>query len=163
MATNSVYFIAVSVLVACLILPYLFSSTHSLRLDKKNLLACQAAFPYKASANAECLAGIDGNPPPGCEEDHSSFAQGTDFRTIAIGDIHGSYNGLLENLFYANVTVSKTKCEWKPQATPTIVVQLGDYVDRGPGALEAIKCMRSLQEQASQYNGEVVRIFGSKC
>lgn len=83
-------------------------------------------------------------------------------RVVSIGDIHGSYDGLLENLFHANITASKTKCEWKSQPHRTVLVQMGDYVDRGPGALEALRCVRDLQAKAMDFNAEVVRIVGSK-
>ena len=83
-------------------------------------------------------------------------------RIIAIGDIHGSYVGLLENLFDANITTSIDICHWRLQDTKTILVQTGDLVDRGPGAIEALDCLKSLQDTAEQYNGQVVRLFGSK-
>jgi len=58
---------------------------------------------------------------------------------IVIGDIHGSYDGLREVLFQANVTSSAdldTTCEWQEQPeTGTVVLQIGDMVDRGPGAV----------------------------
>ena len=83
-------------------------------------------------------------------------------RVIAIGDIHGSYVGLLEDLYDANITTSRDICVWRPQQTRTLLVQSGDLVDRGPGALESFKCLQNLQNTASEYNGEVVRILGSK-
>lgn len=82
-------------------------------------------------------------------------------RIIAIGDVHGSYDGLLEDLFAANITKSITSCEWKHQETPTVLVQMGDMVDRGAGALEALECLRLLQSTASHHNAEVVRLLGS--
>jgi 2',3'-cyclic-nucleotide 2'-phosphodiesterase (5'-nucleotidase family) len=85
-----------------------------------------------------------------------------DLRVIAIGDIHGSYNGLLENLFTSNITTSAASCQWKHQNFPTLLVQSGDIVDRGSGSLEALECLRSLQDSAAAYNAEVVRMFGSK-
>lgn len=84
------------------------------------------------------------------------------FRMIAIGDIHGSYDGLLEDLFDANITKSMNDCQWKDQALYTILVQNGDLVDRGPGALESLHCLQYLQETAPLHNAEVHRILGSK-
>ncbi len=84
-------------------------------------------------------------------------------RLIAVGDIHGSYNGLLEVLYHANITTSKTTCTWRQQEVKTTFVQVGDVVDRGDGSYEAFECLRSLQNEASKYNGEVIRLFGSKC
>ncbi len=83
-------------------------------------------------------------------------------RLIAIGDIHGSYTGLLEDLYDANITTSRDICMWQSQPIHTILVQSGDLVDRGPGALESLKCLQNLQNTAKDFNGEVVRILGSK-
>lgn len=83
-------------------------------------------------------------------------------RVIAIGDIHGAYEGLLEDLFYANITTSISSCSWRSQTTPTLVVQMGDMVDRGAGALESLECLRTLQSTASDFNAKVVRLLGSE-
>ncbi len=82
-------------------------------------------------------------------------------RVIAIGDIHGSYDGLLEDLFAANITSSLQSCQWKKQETTTLLVQMGDMVDRGAGALESLECLRHLQSTASDNNAQVVRLLGS--
>lgn len=83
-------------------------------------------------------------------------------RVIAIGDIHGSYDGLLTDLFAANITTAPTACEWKSQDVSTLLVQMGDMVDRGPGALESLECLRHLQATAADFNSKVVRLLGSK-
>ena len=44
----------------------------------------------------------------------------------------------------------------------TLLVQMGDIVDRGNGSTLAWRCIRHLQSSAAQYNGQVVRILGSK-
>lgn len=103
------------------------------------------------------------NSPPACRISKSRDITTTvDKRIIAIGDVHGSLDGLLEDLFHANVTTTAKTCEWKPQSQDgTLVVQVGDIVDRGPQALEAYQCIKHLQETASGYNGEVVRLLGN--
>jgi predicted MPP superfamily phosphohydrolase len=83
-------------------------------------------------------------------------------RLIAIGDIHGAYNGMLLNFYQSGITVSKSSCEWRNQSTPTVLVQTGDVVDRGPGVFEAFKCLRKLQSEAAFYNSKVVRLLGSE-
>lgn len=86
-------------------------------------------------------------------------------RVIAIGDIHGSYIGLLELLYYSNITISINECIWKPQVNidhkGTILIQVGDIVDRGPQALEALLCLQNLQKNAYLYNSKVIRLLGS--
>ena len=43
----------------------------------------------------------------------------------------------------------------------TLLVQMGDIVDRGNGSFEAWNCLRHLQSTASQYNAQVIRLIGS--
>lgn len=66
-------------------------------------------------------------------------------RIIAIGDVHGSHDGLMEVLYQAKLTASSSACKWRAHLESTIVVQMGDIVDRGPGATEAWKCLQDLQ------------------
>ena len=87
-------------------------------------------------------------------------------RLVAIGDIHGSYAGLLELLYQAQVTSSPESCLWREQGPNkedgVVLVQVGDLVDRGPDAWGAFDCLRTLQKEAEQYNSKVVRLVGSK-
>ncbi len=86
-------------------------------------------------------------------------------RYVIVGDVHGSDVGLKEVLFAANVTTSPVgDCVWREDTINinmdmdmdmdggngkgTIVIQVGDMVDRGPGALEAWKCLEDLDIQA---------------
>jgi len=85
---------------------------------------------------------------------------------VAIGDIHGSYAGLLELLYEAKITSSPETCTWREQGPNkedgVVLVQVGDLVDRGPDAWGAFDCLRTLQKEAEQYNSKVVRLVGSK-
>lgn len=83
-------------------------------------------------------------------------------RLVAIGDVHGSYSGLLDVLYGSSITISRERCEWKHQNKGTVLVQVGDLVDRGPNAWEAFQCLRFLQQTADSYNSKVVRLVGSK-
>jgi len=87
-------------------------------------------------------------------------------RLVAIGDIHGSYAGLLELLYQAKITSSPETCTWREQGPNkedgVVLVQVGDLVDRGPDAWGAFECLRTLQREAEQYNSKVVRLVGSK-
>lgn len=109
-------------------------------------LGCQMIAPKGDDAKKQCIA---------------TTVPVTDTRVIAIGDIHGEYAGLLEDLFYANITSDRHACTWRPQQVPTVLVQMGDMVDRGPGALETMVCLRSLQKEAPQHNAKVVRLIGN--
>ena len=96
-------------------------------------------------------------------------------RIVAIGDIHGDYDGLLEILFTANITESISSCIWRNQIgelndssvgsnkeeyTGTLVVQTGDVVDRGPNTLLCFGCLESLQKTAPR-GSKVVRLLGN--
>lgn len=87
-------------------------------------------------------------------------------RVVAVGDVHGSYVGLLEVLYQANITTAKDACEWRAQGSSAedgvVLVQMGDLTDRGPGALEVLECLRVLQKQAPNFNSKVIRLIGSK-
>lgn len=84
-------------------------------------------------------------------------------RIVALGDIHGAYDIMLEDLYDAKIIKSRTSCEWKQQEDDGVVlVQQGDIVDRGAKAWEALQCLRHLQKEAHKYNSKVVRLIGSK-
>ena len=83
-------------------------------------------------------------------------------RLIAIGDVHGAYNGLLLILFQANITLHPERCEWRQQSIPTTLIQTGDMVDRGPRAFDSCHCLRKLQLDAPHHNAKVIRLLGSK-
>lgn len=91
----------------------------------------------------------------------------SNFRIVAIGDIHGNYDTLLMDLFQSNITTAPSSCEWKSQRhsstnLSTILVQMGDVVDRKANAWSAWKCLKHLQNTAAQFNSRVVRLIGSK-
>ena len=44
----------------------------------------------------------------------------SDKRVIAIGDVHGSLEGLLEDLSHANIT-KEGVCEWRPQSDSVLL------------------------------------------
>ena len=117
----------------------------------------------------ESSKGKDQFTPPACKirESAEKRRQAGDtvlleyHKIIAIGDVHGSYSGLLEVMYEAGLVISPENCDWKPQGQPTLFVQMGDLVDRGPQAYEATLCLKKLQEEAGQFNAKVIRLFGN--
>ena len=79
-------------------------------------------------------------------------------RIVVVGDIHGAFSGLKEVLYNAGVVsvASGDTCVWKNQPSRTLVVQMGDVVDRGPKTYEAFNCLEKLQESAPS-GSQVVR------
>ena len=84
-------------------------------------------------------------------------------RIVAIGDVHGNYEVMLQVLLKAGIINSDSNCEWSKNvtiATPVELIQVGDIVDRGPAAPQAWRCLRHLQETAP-VGSSVVRLVGN--
>jgi Calcineurin-like phosphoesterase len=85
-------------------------------------------------------------------------------RVIVVGDIHGAADGLLEVLHTTNITASADSCEWRKDkssdADGTLLVQMGDVVDRGPNTMKAYLCLEHLQRTAPN-GSRVVRLLGN--
>jgi len=81
---------------------------------------------------------------------------------IVIGDVHGEYDGLLENLYAANITKDRNVCEWNNVTRNNLFIQIGDVVDRGLRSHDSYFCLKHLQDTASNSN-KVIRILGNHC
>ena len=77
-------------------------------------------------------------------------------RIIAIGDIHGNLESLVK-ILYKTKLINKNG-NWIPNSN-TILVQVGDVVDRGTHSLESIQYLQKIQKQAK--NGQVIRLLGN--
>ena len=94
-------------------------------------------------------------------DDETSCHATTNPRVIVVGDVHGSAIGLLDILYGANITSAPNVCEWIEQGPGgTILVQIGDIVDREDQAIEAWRCLEALQS-SSPKGSRVVRILGN--
>ncbi len=78
-------------------------------------------------------------------------------RVVAIGDIHGAFNGVREIL--RKVELIDQKDRWV--GGDAILVQTGDFLDRGPGATKVARLLMKLQEQAPKDGGEVIVLLGN--
>jgi len=120
-----------------------------------NYAACKISKMIKNEKNVTCISTNDNINTQ---------------RIVSIGDIHGTFYGLLENLYQANITTAINKCEWRSQelltsnsySNRTILVQVGDVVDRGSGTTASKNCLKHLQATAKSYNSKVIRLLGSK-
>ena len=87
-------------------------------------------------------------------------ADENDKRIVVIPDVHGAYDGFRSILHDARIS-SNDNCDWLPQPDcGTLLVQLGDIVDRGSGALDTWRCLNHLQDTAPQGT-EVIRLVGN--
>ena len=90
--------------------------------------------------------------------DAAIFAEGTGSgRVVAIGDIHGAYDGLVEILREAELIDESHR--WIGGGAT--LVQTGDLVDRGPEIRQVMDLMMSLQRQAAEQGGQVIVLMGN--
>lgn len=78
-------------------------------------------------------------------------------RVLAIGDIHGEFNGLVEILEAADLI--NDRLEWT--GGETTLVQTGDFVDRGKDVRRVMDLLMSIQAQAADAGGQVVVLLGN--
>lgn len=78
-------------------------------------------------------------------------------RIVAVGDVHGAYDRLLEILRTAGVVDDKG--QWAGGRTH--LVQLGDVVDRGGDSLKVLTLLRQLSTEAAAAGGKVHTLIGN--
>ncbi|HLH30237.1 MAG TPA: metallophosphoesterase, partial [Terriglobia bacterium] len=78
-------------------------------------------------------------------------------RVVAIGDIHGDFDaftGILQRAHLIDPTL-----RWI--GADTTLVQLGDFLDRGPKARDVMDLLMSLQKTAPRQGGKVIVLMGN--
>lgn len=78
-------------------------------------------------------------------------------RTVAIGDVHGAYDRLVEILRTTGVVNEQHR--WTGGTTH--LVQTGDIVDRGPDSRKALDLLQALEGQAERAGGRVHQLLGN--
>ena len=78
-------------------------------------------------------------------------------RIVAVGDVHGAYDRLLEILRAAEVIDDKSR--WTGGRTH--LVQLGDVLDRGANSRQALEFLRRLGRDAERAGGRVHQLLGN--
>ena len=87
----------------------------------------------------------------------ASGAQGSATRIVAVGDVHGSFEGLTSILRAAGII--DTAQQWA--GGKTILVQTGDIYDRGNGVHQALDLLMRLERQAKRAGGRVEPLLGN--
>ena len=95
-------------------------------------------------------AALFGRPPL-----HAS--QGTPGRMLAIGDIHGSFDGITTILRKAGVIDDGN--HWS--GGRTVIVQTGDYTDRGPDVKKVMDLLMQLEKEAKAAGGQFLALAGN--
>ncbi len=78
-------------------------------------------------------------------------------RIVAVGDIHGSYVGLVEDLRMAGLIDKKQR--WI--GGESHLVSVGDLVDRGPDSRKVIDFLMKLEKDAEKKGGKVHVLIGN--
>ena len=78
-------------------------------------------------------------------------------RVVAIGDIHGEYEGFVSILFQAGLIDQKLR--WIGGATT--LVQTGDFLDRGPDVRKVMDLLMALEQGASRRRGRAIVLLGN--
>ena len=78
-------------------------------------------------------------------------------RVVAVGDVHGGFEEMVEILRGAGVINKKNK--WSGGRTH--LVQTGDVVDRGPESRKVMDLLKDLEKQAKKAGGMVHPLFGN--
>jgi hypothetical protein len=87
----------------------------------------------------------------------SGGAQTSSSRIVAIGDIHGEFDGFTNILQKTHLVDPKNR--WS--GGNATLVQLGDFLDRGPKARAVMDLLISLQKDAPRQGGRVIVLMGN--
>lgn len=80
-----------------------------------------------------------------------------DSRIVAVGDIHGAYEGFVAILRETGLLDQHGR--WA--GGDAVLVQTGDFTDRGPGVRRVMDLLRRLQDEASAAGGRVEVLLGN--
>jgi len=78
-------------------------------------------------------------------------------RVVAVGDVHGAYDGLVRILRFAGITDAKDK--WA--GGKAHLVQTGDMLDRGKDTRKVLDLLMRLQGEARKAGGRVHALLGN--
>ncbi len=78
-------------------------------------------------------------------------------RVVALGDSHGSYEGVVSIL--QSIELLDQELHWRGGETHLVI--LGDMLDRGPGDIQILDLARRLQGEAQAVNGRVHVLLGN--
>ncbi|KAK9940892.1 hypothetical protein M0R45_017526 [Rubus argutus] len=94
---------------------------------------------------------VSGNPP--------TFVSAPGRRIVAVGDLHGDLDQTRCALEMAGVLSSDGEDSWT--GGETVLVQLGDILDRGEDEIAILSLLRSLDIQAKAEGGAVFQVNGN--
>ncbi|MCH7825243.1 MAG: metallophosphoesterase [Acidobacteria bacterium] len=110
--------------------------------------------PRRATMCALLLLAVFAWPPSATSQDAN---QPDDRRIVAIADIHGALESFTSIL--REVGLVDDDLHWS--GGDTILVQTGDFTDRGPEVRACMDLLMRLQQEARAHGGEVVVMLGN--
>ena len=110
----------------------------------------------RSAALALSLLTLVPGPRPTAANRPSCEIDGVE-RIVAVGDVHGAYDRLLEILETAGIIDNKH--HWAGGRAH--LVQLGDVVDRGPDSRKACDFLKRLEEEAERAGGAAHVLLGN--
>ncbi|KAI7757888.1 hypothetical protein M8C21_032457 [Ambrosia artemisiifolia] len=128
-------------------LPMQPSSQHS-RNNPSSSSSSSTSLNYAATLKPIVISG---DPP--------TFVSAPGRRIVAVGDLHGDLAKARCALELAGVLSSDGRDVWTGQET--VLVQLGDILDRGEDEIAILSLLRSLQIQAKEHGGAVFQVNGN--
>ena len=78
-------------------------------------------------------------------------------RVVAVGDVHGAYDGFVAILKAAKLIDNRER--WA--GGKAVFVQTGDVLDRGADSRKAIDLLRKLEREAARAGGRVIPLLGN--
>ncbi|KAI3450285.1 hypothetical protein Pfo_006950 [Paulownia fortunei] len=138
---------------------YLRSQQHKI-LDAICCCASTASTPHslsKSRSSTETSGGslkpivVNGDPP--------TFVSAPGRRIVAVGDLHGDLDKARYALQMAGVLSSDGQDLWV--GGQTVLVQLGDILDRGEDEIAILSLLKSLDIQAKANGGAVFQVNGN--
>ncbi|VAI56323.1 unnamed protein product [Triticum turgidum subsp. durum] len=110
------------------------------------------SFSCRAAAAAGRPIIVSGDPP--------TFVSAPGRRIVAVGDLHGDLHQTRAALVMAGVLSAESDCHvWT--GGQTVLVQVGDILDRGEDEIAILSLLSSLNVQAKSQGGAVFQVNGN--
>jgi hypothetical protein len=86
-----------------------------------------------------------------------AMAASPETRVVAVGDVHGAYDEFVSIL--QRTRLIDSNAQWIGGSS--VLVQVGDVMDRGPKARASLDLLMGLERQAEKQNGRVIALLGN--
>ncbi|XP_030464413.1 shewanella-like protein phosphatase 1 [Syzygium oleosum] len=143
----------------------LLPSPHSRRLTEASSASSSSPPPSPScsatpkSSNSNSISSIGSLKPIVVKGNPPTFVSAPGRRIVAVGDLHGDLEKARRAFQMAGVLSSDGQDIWTGKET--VLVQLGDILDRGDDEIAILSLLRSMDKQAQEEGGAVFQINGN--